>query len=109
LRALPGVVVIRPADANETVEAWKVAITHKGSPVALALTRQKVPVLDRSKFASAENLSKGAYTLVQSEKNPQVILMASGSEVALGVDVFHSLQAKGISAKSCQLSKLGIV
>jgi len=99
LRAIPEVVVIRPADANETVEAWKTAITHKESPVALALTRQKVPVLDRSKFASAENLSKGAYTLVQSEKNPQVILMASGSEVALGVDVFHSLQAEGIGAR----------
>ena len=99
LRAIPGLVVIRPADANETVEAWRFALKHKGSPVALALTRQKVPVLDRSKFSSAENLSKGAYTLVQSEKNPQVILMASGSEVALGVDVFHSLQAEGISAR----------
>ena len=59
LRAIPKVVVIRPADANETVEAWKFAIEHKGSPVALALTRQKVPVLDRTKFASAENLAKG--------------------------------------------------
>ncbi|HSW53621.1 MAG TPA: transketolase [Ignavibacteriaceae bacterium] len=99
LRAIPGMVVIRPADANETVEAWKYAIEHKSSPVALVLTRQKVPVLDRTKMTSAENLSKGAYILVQSEKNPEVILMASGSEVALGVDVFHSLQAEGISAR----------
>jgi len=68
LRAIPGVIVIRPADANETVEAWKVALEHKGSPVALALTRQKVPVLDRTKMSSAENLSKGAYVLVESEK-----------------------------------------
>ncbi len=64
LRSIPEVVVIRPADANETVEAWKVAIEHKSSPVALALTRQKIPVLDRTKFASAENLAKGAYVLV---------------------------------------------
>ena len=99
LRAIPKVIVIRPADANETVEAWKFAIEHKGSPVALALTRQKVPVLDRTKFASAENLSKGAYVLVQSEKKSDVILMASGSEVALAVEVFHSLQAEGINAR----------
>jgi len=99
LRAIPGVVLIRPADANETVEAWKVAITHKGSPVALALTRQKVPVLDRTKFASAENLEKGAYILVQSEKEPVVILMASGSEVSLAVDAFYSLQSEGINAR----------
>ncbi len=99
LRAIPKVIVIRPADANETVEAWKVAIEHKGSPVALALTRQKVPVLDRTKFASAENLSKGAYVLVQSEKNPEVILMASGSEVSLAVDAFNLLQSEGINAR----------
>ena len=99
LRAIPGVVLIRPADANETVEAWKVAITHKGSPVALALTRQKVPVLDRTKFASAENLAKGAYILVQSENEPVVILMASGSEVSLAVDAFYSLQSEGINAR----------
>jgi len=99
LRAIPKVIVIRPADANETVEAWKVAIEHKSSPVALALTRQKVPVFDRTKFASAENLSKGAYVLVQSEKNPEVILMASGSEVALAVEAFNQLQAEGINAR----------
>ena len=99
LRAIPKVVVIRPADANETVEAWKVAITHKGSPVAIALTRQKVPVLDRTKFASAENLAKGAYTLIQSEKKQEVILMASGSEVSLAVEAFYSLQSEGINAR----------
>jgi transketolase len=99
LRAIPGVVVIRPADANETVEAWKVAITHKDSPVALALTRQKVPVLDRTKFASAENLSKGAYILVQSEKSPEVILMASGSEVSIAVEAFNLFQSEGINAR----------
>lgn len=99
LRAIPKIVIIRPADANETVEAWKVAIEHKGSPVALALTRQKVSVLDRTKFASAENLARGAYILVQSEKNPEVILMASGSEVSLAVEVFDLLRSEGISAR----------
>ncbi len=99
LRAIPKVVVIRPADANETVEAWKFAIEHKASPVALALTRQKVPVLDRTRMSSAENLFKGAYVLVQSEKTPQVILMASGSEVSLAVDAFDLLQSEVISAR----------
>lgn len=99
LRAIPKVIVIRPADANETVEAWKAAIIHKESPVALALTRQKVPVLDRSKFASAENLSKGAYVLVQTEKYPDVILMASGSEVSLAVEAFNVLQSEGINTR----------
>ncbi len=99
LRSIPEVVVIRPADANETVQAWKVAIEHKGSPVALALTRQKVPVLDRTKFSSAENLAKGAYILVQSEKTPEVILMASGSEVYLAVEAFDLLQSEGINVR----------
>jgi transketolase len=99
LRAIPKVIVIRPADANETVEAWKVAITHKESPVALALTRQKVPVLDRTKMSSAENLSKGAYVLVESGNKPQVILMASGSEVSLAVEAFNALQSEGINAR----------
>lgn len=99
LRAIPGVVVIRPADANETAEAWRFAFEHKGSPVALVLTRQKVPVLNRTKMTSAENLSKGAYVLVQSEKTPEVILMASGSEVSLAVEAFNALQSEGINAR----------
>lgn len=99
LRAIPKVVVIRPADANETVEAWKCAIEHKGSPVALALTRQKIPVLDRSKFTSAENLSKGAYTLIDSNGTPEVIIMASGSEVSLAVEAYNILQTDGIKTR----------
>ena len=99
LRSIPGVVVIRPADANETVNAWKFAIEHKSSPVALALTRQKIPVLDRSKFASADNLIKGAYSLVESEQKPEIILMASGSEVSLAVEAFQLLQAEGIKVR----------
>lgn len=106
LRAIPGMIVIRPADANETAEAWKCALIHKGSPVALILTRQKVPVLDRTKpaspagkFASAENLTKGAYILIESDKEPDIILMASGSEVALAIEVFNTLENEGISAR----------
>lgn len=99
LRAIPGLIVIRPADANETLEAWKFALQHKGSPVALALTRQKVPVLDRTKFASSESLSRGAYTLVDSESEPEIILMASGSEVELAVKTFYELKSEGISAR----------
>lgn len=99
LRAIPKLIVIRPADANETVEAWKFAIGHKGSPVAIALTRQKIPVIDRTKFATAENLSKGAYVLNQSEKNPEVILMASGSEVSLALEAFNALQSEGIKTR----------
>ncbi len=99
LRAIPKVIVIRPADANETVQAWKVAIEHKESPVALALTRQKIPVLDRTKYSSAENLSKGAYTLVDSDGKPEVILIASGSEVSLAVEAHNELQSEGIKTR----------
>jgi transketolase len=99
LHAIPGVVVIRPADANETIQAWKAAIEHKVSPVALALTRQKVPVLDRTKYSPAENLSKGAYVLIDSEGKPEVIIMASGSEVSLAVEAFNVLQNEGIKTR----------
>jgi transketolase len=99
MRSIPGVVVIRPADANETVQAWKFAIEHEGSPVALALTRQKVPVFDREKFAPAENLAKGAYVLVESEGKPEIILMASGSEVSLAVEAYNILRSEGIKAR----------
>lgn len=99
LRAIPGLIVIRPADANETVQAWKYAIQHKGNPVAFALTRQKVAVLDRSKLTSADKLSKGAYILIQSGNDPEIILMASGSEVSVALEAFYELQSEGISAR----------
>ncbi|MCE1187527.1 MAG: transketolase, partial [Ignavibacteria bacterium] len=83
LRCIPGLVVIRPADANETSYAWKYAIEHKDSPVAIILTRQGVPVLDQKKYASAENLLKGAYILKKSEMPVRVLLMATGSQVEL--------------------------
>ena len=82
LRAIPGLDVIRPADANEVAEAWRVALDRTHQPVALVLTRQDVPVLDRSKYASAEGLRRGGYVLADPEGgDPEVILIATGSEV----------------------------
>lgn len=98
LRAIPGVMVLRPGDANETAEAWRVAITHKG-PVALALTRQALPTLDRSQMASASNVAKGAYVLSDSETTPQLILMATGSELSLAVDAASRLRQEGVAVR----------
>ena len=99
LRAIPGLTVIRPADANETAEAWKIALQSKG-PVALALSRQGLPILDRTKYAGAENLQKGAYILKDAENSkPDVILIATGSEVSLALDASDKLQDKGIKVR----------
>lgn len=99
LRTIPHLVVIRPADANETAQAWKVAAVREG-PTALALTRQAVPVLDRSVMAPAENLSRGAYVLADiGDARPQLILMASGSEVSLIVEAGFRLAAEGINVR----------
>jgi transketolase len=99
LRAIPEVVVLRPADANETVEAWKAALEHKGSPVALMLTRQKVPVLDRSGLSSAINLNKGAYIIKDCDGEPQLILMATGSEVSITLKAADKLNETGIKTR----------
>jgi transketolase len=99
LRAIPNVSLIRPCDANETAMAWKVAIEHKGGPVLLVLTRQALPVLDRAKYSSAEGLAKGAYVLADSAKPPDIILIASGSEVAPVVEAYENLSAKGIAVR----------
>ncbi|KQR93369.1 transketolase [Chryseobacterium sp. Leaf180] len=99
LRSVPNMTVIRPADANETAHAWHVAIEHTDGPVALALTRQELPVIDQKKFASAENLEKGAYILSDSEGQPDVILMASGSEVQLILKAQEELKKNNISAR----------
>ena len=92
LRAIPNLVVIRPADANETVAAWKYAIKHEGGPVALILTRQKLPVLDRNKYTPADNLEKGAYVIKDSEGKPDVILIATGSEVQLALSAAETIE-----------------
>lgn len=99
LRAIPGLTVIRPGDANEVVEAWKVAITHTDRPTLMALTRQKIAILDRDKYAPASGLQKGAYVLADLGKDPEIILMASGSEVPLIVEVGEKLFAEGISVR----------
>ena len=100
LRAIPNLVVIRPADANETVEAWKVAITRKDGPTALILTRQALPVIDRNIYASADHLSKGAYVLADiGDKQPELILMASGSEVSLILEAGVRLAAEGVNVR----------
>ena len=96
LRAIPGLDVIRPADANEVAEAWRAAIDRTHQPVALILTRQNVPVFDRSKYASAEGLRRGAYVLADAEGgDPEVILIATGSEVALALAAHEELQRRG--------------
>lgn len=99
LRAIPKVIIIRPADANETVYAWKFALEHKGSPVAIVLTRQKINIIDRNKFAPAENLVKGAYVIKDTEGSPQVILLASGSEVELSMMAAEKLESEGIKTR----------
>ena len=97
LRAMPNLWVVRPGDANETAVAWKVAIEREGGPVALALSRQKLPTLDRSEVAPAAGLEKGAYTLWESGP-PDVILIASGSEVSLALEAGRKLAAENGTA-----------
>ncbi len=99
LRTIPGLIVIRPADANETVHAWKAALNHKGSPVALILTRQKLPVLDRTQLAPAEQVEKGAYILKDCQNEPDVILLASGSEVNTALLASDILQSDGLNVR----------
>jgi len=98
LRAMPGIIVLRPADATETAAAWKFALEHRDGPVAIALTRQKVPVIDRDRYASADNLERGAYILA-SGADPQVLLIATGSEVSLAMHAYERLAAEHISAR----------
>ncbi|AGG90961.1 transketolase [Rhodanobacter denitrificans] len=100
LRAIPNLSVIRPADANETTVAWRVALETKRRPVLLALTRQNVPTLDRTRYASADGLRRGAYVLRDApDGKPSLILIASGSEVGLIVEAADQLQADGIAVR----------
>ncbi len=100
LRAIPNMIVLRPADANEVREAYKVIFGSKTEPVCLVLSRQKLPVFDRSRYARAAGLARGAYVMADAEKGePQVILIASGSEVQLCVDVYEKLKREGIAAR----------
>ncbi|HMA26194.1 MAG TPA: transketolase, partial [Solirubrobacterales bacterium] len=100
LRAIPGLDVIRPADANEVAEAWREALDRTHQPVALVLTRQDVPILDRSRYASAEGLRRGGYVLADpDEGDPEVILLATGSEVALAVAAHEKLIPDGVRSR----------
>ncbi len=100
LRAIPGLNVIRPCDANEVAEAWRVTLEQTHQPTALVLTRQDVPVLDRSKYASAEGLRSGGYVLADPDDgDPELILIATGSEVALAVEAHEQLIADGVRSR----------
>jgi transketolase len=100
LRAIPGLIDLRPADANETVEAWRFAMEHTEGPVFMALTRQALPHLDRETLAPAFGLRRGAYVLADAEGGePRVILIATGSEVSLALEARQALAAEGIGAR----------
>ncbi len=100
LRAIPNLTVIRPADASETAAAWRLAIERRKGPVALVLTRQKLPVLDRTRYTPAENLEKGAYILTETRgQKPRLILIATGSEVHLALRAGELLEALGIAIR----------
>jgi transketolase len=99
LRSVPNVTVIRPADANETVQAWRVAIEHSSGPVALILTRQGIPVIDQEKYTKAIELEKGAYILSESETQPDIILIGTGSEVQLLLVAQQKLKEQKVAAR----------
>jgi transketolase len=109
LRAVPGLLLLRPADANEVVEAWKIIIQQKHQPAVLVLTRQALPTLDRSKYSPASGVAKGAYVLADAaDGKPDVILMATGSEVALCVTAYEQLKSEGIKARVVSMPSWGI-
>jgi transketolase len=101
LRAMPNMMVIRPADANETIEAWRIAVEHTGGPVGLVLTRQKLPVLDRTTLAPAAETRRGAYVLTDAKSGttPELILIATGSEVSLALEAHRQLSGEGIRSR----------
>lgn len=103
LRAMPNLDVIRPADANEVAEAWRVIMGRKEQPTALALTRQKVPVIDRERYAPASGLARGGYVIADCEGEPEVILIATGSEVHIALEAHETLTVEGIASRVVSL------
>lgn len=99
LRAIPNFVTLRPADANEVVECWKIVLQQNDRPTALILTRQGLPIFDRTQVAPASNVAKGGYVLNDSGGNPEVILVASGSEVSLAMDAQQELASQGVGSR----------
>ncbi|MEH3035815.1 MAG: transketolase [Sphingomonas adhaesiva] len=103
MRAIPGLDTIRPCDANEVAEAWRAVMQDASTPAALVLSRQALPTLDRSKYAPASGLAKGGYVLAGGEETPDVILIATGSEVSLAVQAYEKLIAEGVKARVVSL------
>jgi len=103
LRAMPNLIVLRPGDANEVTECWKIIAKQQHTPVALVLTRQNLPTLDRTKYATASGVAKGGYVLADSQGTPDVILIATGSEVSLCVEAYEKLKAEGVKARVVSL------
>ncbi len=99
LRAIPGLITLRPADANEVVEAWKVIMNLRHEPVALVLSRQALPTFDRAIYGAASGVAKGAYVLADCEGTPEVILMGTGSEVSLCIGAYEELKKAGVKAR----------
>jgi transketolase len=109
LRAIPGLVVIRPADANEVAEAWRVIMELRHEPAALVLSRQNLPTFDRGKYGSADGVRRGAYVLADADGgDPEVLLMASGSEVALCFAAHEHLTAEGVRARLVSMPSWGL-
>jgi len=101
LRAMPNMMVLRPGDANETIEAWRIAVRHTGGPVGLVLTRQKLPVLDRATLGPAADTVRGAYVLADAQPGamPELILIATGSEVSLALEAHRRLSGEGARSR----------
>jgi transketolase len=100
LRAVPGLIVLRPADANEVVEAYRFVMQLSHRPAVIALSRQALPTFDRRKYAPASGVARGAYVMAESPGGtPQIIVIASGSEVALAVDAYEALTSQGVRAR----------
>jgi transketolase len=100
LRAVPGLIVLRPADANEVVESWKVIMRFHHEPACIVLTRQALPTIDRTKYAPAAGVAKGAYVLADAtDRKPDVLLLATGSEVSLCLEAYERLKTEGIKAR----------
>jgi transketolase len=101
LRSIPGLIVLRPADANEVAEAWRTALRGKHQPVCLILSRQNLPTFDRERYASASGVARGAYVMADAGdgRAPEVILIGTGSEVAICVEVYEKLKSEGVGAR----------
>jgi transketolase len=109
LRALPGLIDVRPADANEVVEAWRTIMPLRHEPVALVLSRQPLPTLDRTRYACASGVARGAYVLAgDTDTTPEVILVATGSEVALAVDAHEKLSAEGVASRVVSMPSMAL-